>query len=86
MAEKTPELRQIWNRNKTAFIFSFFTVDIWYYHAIYRVFKYFASFTGYKDDIFKVISNLYVQESKFGRYIYKLAGKNKLNPRSSKSD
>ena len=26
----------------------------------------FASFKGYEDDIFEVISNLHVQESKFG--------------------
>ena len=30
------------------------------------VIKYFASCTGYEDDIFEVISNLDVQESKFG--------------------
>ena len=55
---------------------------MWYYHAIYRVFKFFASFTGYEDDIFKVFFSLQVQESKFGRYIYKFGGKStkkKLN-------
>ena len=31
------------------------------------VFKYFASFTGYEDDIFEVISYLHVQGFKFGR-------------------
>ena len=39
------------------------------------VFKYFASFTGYEDEIFEVISNLHVQESKFGGNIYKFGGK-----------
>ena len=33
---------------------------------VYIVLKYFASFTGYEDDIFEVISNLHVQGSKFG--------------------
>ena len=35
----------------------------------------FCIITGYEDDIFKVISNLHVQESKFGRKIYKFGGK-----------
>ena len=45
------------------------------------VFTYFASFTNYKDDIFEVISNFPLQESKFGGTIYKFGGKskNKLN-------
>ena len=30
------------------------------------VFTYLASFTGYKDNIFKVISKLHVEISKFG--------------------
>ena len=37
-------------------------------------FTYFASFTGYEDDILKGISNLQVQESKFGGKIYKFGG------------
>ena len=47
----------------------------------YRVPKYVALFTGYKDDIFEVISSSPVQESKFGGYIYKFGGKSfkKLN-------
>ena len=42
---------------------------------------YFASFTGYEDDIFEVISNLHVQKSKFEGKIYKFGGKSqkKLN-------
>ena len=59
------------------FFFLTVTVAIWYYHAIYRVLKYFASFTGYEDDSFEVISNLQVLESKFGGYIYKFGGKSK---------
>ena len=57
------------------------TGAIRYYHALYIVLKCFASFTGYKDDTFEVISNLLVQESKFGRNIYKFGGKSnqKLN-------
>ena len=63
------------------------------------VFTYFASFTGYEDDILEVISYLHVQGSKFGREfdkfgrkidkfgrkIYKFGGKplKKLTPRSS---
>ena len=30
------------------------------------LFKYFASFIGYKEDIIEVIFNLHVQEAKFG--------------------
>ena len=33
------------------------------------VFTYFASYTGYEDDILEIISNLHVQESKFGGQI-----------------
>ena len=57
------------------FFFLFLTVAIWYYHAIFIVLKYYASFTGYKDDIFEVIVNLHVQESKFYWNIYKFGGK-----------
>ena len=46
-----------------------------YYHTIYLVFLYFASFTDYEDEIFEVISNLHIQESKFGRQINKFGGK-----------
>ena len=56
--------------NPNALFFFLLTGATWYYHAIYIVFTYFASFTGYKDDILKVISNLQVQESKFGGEIY----------------
>ena len=57
--------------------FFFLKVAIWNYYAIYRVLTYFASFTGYEDDIFEVISILPVQESKFGGYVYKFGGKSK---------
>ena len=57
--------------------FFFLMVAIWYYHAIYIVLKCFASFRGYEDDIFEVIYNLYVQESKFAGNIYKFGGKSK---------
>ena len=39
--------------------------------------KYFATFTGYEDDIFEVISNFHVQEFKFGGNIYKFRKKKK---------
>ena len=67
--------------NPNEFFFFILTGATWCYHAIYIVFTYFASFTGYKDDILKVISNLQVQESKFGGKIYKFGGKSfkKLN-------
>ena len=44
-----------------------------YYNAIYILLTYFASFIGYADDIIEVISNLHVQEAKFGRYFFNLA-------------
>ena len=50
----------------------------WYYHAIYIVFTYFASLTGYVDDIFQVNSNLQVQRSKIGGKMDKLGGKKHL--------
>ena len=52
-----------------------------YHHAIYIVLTYFASFTGYGDDIFEGISNLHVQGSKFGGKLEKFGGKplKKLN-------
>ena len=45
------------------------------------VFTYFASFTGYEDDIFEVFSNLHVQGSKFGGKFDKFGRKSlkKLN-------
>ena len=52
--------------NPCAFFVFFLTGAIWYYHAIYIVLTYFASFTGYKDDIFEVISYLHVPGSKLG--------------------
>ena len=39
------------------------------------VFTYFASFTGYEDDILEVISYLHVQGSKFGREFDKFGRK-----------
>ena len=45
------------------------------------VFTYCASFTGYEDGILEVVSNLHIQESKFGGKINKFGGKSfkKLN-------
>ena len=43
----------------------------WYYFAIYIVFTYFASFTEYEDNIFKVTSYLHVKRCKFGGKIDK---------------
>ena len=63
-----------------AFFFLFLTGATWYYHAIYIVFKYFASFTGYKENISIIlilISNLHVQGSKFGAKFYKFYKKKK---------
>ena len=57
-------VNQIFNPN--AFFFFLLTCAIWYFHATYIVFTYFASFTDYSDDIFEVISNLHVQGFKFG--------------------
>ena len=54
--------------NPCVFFFFLLTGATWYYHAIYKVLTYFASFTGYEDDIFEVILNLHVQWSKFGRH------------------
>ena len=64
---------------KTFCFFFFLTGAICYYHAIYIVLKYFASCTSYEDDLLKVISNLHVQESKFGTNIYKFGGKSNKN-------
>ena len=47
-----------------AFFFFLLIGDTWYFHAIYVVFKYFSSFTGYEDDIFEGTSNLHIQGSK----------------------
>ena len=48
---------------------------------MYIVLTYFASFTGYEDDIFEVIFNLHIQGSKFGGKFYQFGGKSfkKLN-------
>ena len=56
-------------------LFFLMTVATWYYHAICISFTYSASFTGYEDDIFKVISNLQVQGYKFGGKFDKFGGK-----------
>ena len=47
-------------------LFSLLTGAIWYHYAIYIVLTYFASFTGYEDYIFEVVSNLRVEGSQFG--------------------
>ena len=56
--------------NPHAFFFFLLTGATRYFHAIFIVFTYFASFTGYQMDIFKGISNLHVQGSKFGQKSY----------------
>ena len=48
-----------------------------YFHAICVVFTYLTSFTGYTDDIFRVISYLYVQGPKIGRKMEQSGGKSK---------
>ena len=53
----------------------FLPFNRWYYHAIYIVLAYFASFTGNEDDISEVISNLHVQGFKFGNKFDKFGGK-----------
>ena len=88
LAEKH-KLQLIWNREKlcdqiinlNAFFFFLLTGASWYYHTIYLVFTYFASFTDYEDDIFEGISNLHVQGSKLGGKINKFDRKSfkKLN-------
>ena len=50
-----------------AFLFSLLTGAAWYYHAIYIVLSFLATFTGYEDYILKGNSNLCVQIHKFGR-------------------
>ena len=49
-------VNQIFNLN--AFFFFLLTGATWYYHTIYLLFTYFASFTDYEDDIFEIIYNL----------------------------
>ena len=61
--------------NLNAFFFFLLTGAQWYYHTIYLVFTYFASFTDYEYDIFEVISNLHIQGSNFGGKIAKFCGK-----------
>ena len=69
----------------TAFLLFLLTGASWYNHAIYIVLKYFASFTGYEDYIFEIISNSQFQESKFGRNIYQFSGEKSWIPQSSLS-
>ena len=76
---ETRKLWQIWNCDKlvnqifnlNAFFFLLLTGATWYYHTIYLVFRYFASFTDYEDDIFEVISYFHIQGYKFGGKINK---------------
>ena len=44
-------------------------------HEITMLFKYFASFLGFEDDILEVIYNLHIQEAKFGGKKEKKGGK-----------
>ena len=48
----------------TSFFF-LLTGTKWYYQAFHTVLKYFSSFTGYEDDILKIMSNLDIHKSKF---------------------
>ena len=73
MKVRQESVDQIFNPN-ALFVF-LLTGATWYYHAIYIVFTYFASFTSYEDDILEVNSNLHVLEYKFGGKIYKFGGK-----------
>ena len=66
-------VNEIFNLN--ACLFFIFTGSKRYNHTIYIVFTCFALFIDYKDDNFKVISNLHVQGSKFGGKIYKFGKK-----------
>ena len=52
--------------NPCEFFFSLLTGATWYYHAIYIVLTYFASFTSYEVNILDIFSNLRVQGPKFG--------------------
>ena len=55
--------------------FLLLTGATWYFLGIYIVFTYFASFTGYEDDIFEFISNFHIQGSKFGKKFDKFGRK-----------
>ena len=57
----------------------FLPFDRWkgYYHAICIVFTYLTSFTGYENDIFRVISYLHFQGSKIGGKMDQFGGKSK---------
>ena len=72
-------LNQIFNLN--AFFFFLLTGATWYYHAVYIVVTYFASFTGFEDNILEVISYLQVLEPKIGGNITSFA--DNLTPRIS---
>ena len=61
--------------NPNAFFFFLLTGATWYYHAIYIVFTYLASFIGYEHDILEVISNLNIQRLKLDGQIDK-SGRN----------
>ena len=61
--------------NPCAFFFFLLTGATWYYQVIYKVFTYFASFTGDEANIFEVISNLHVQGLKFCGKFDKFGGK-----------
>ena len=73
-------VKQIFNPH--AFFFFLLAGATWYYNVIYIIFTYFASFTGYEDDIYEVISNLHVQGSKFGGKFEKFGGKSFLKMNS----
>ena len=76
LAEKFSKLQQIWNCNKL-YRSNILPKCILFlpYHTICLEITYFASFTDYKDDVFEVISNWHLYESKFDRKINKFGGK-----------
>ena len=78
--QKTCEL----HIQSTCIIFFLLAGTTLQYQAIYTVFRYFASLTGYDDNILQVISYLHVQSSKFGGKLEKIDAKyeeeKKFNP------
>ena len=62
------------------YIFLFLlTCATWYFHDIYIKFRYFASCTGYEDDIFEGSFNLQVQRCKFSGKVDKFGQFNFFN-------
>ena len=71
-----------WQQNRVNKIFNptaFFFIRLDDITNIYIVFTYFASFTGYTDDIFKVFFYLHIHGSNIGRKMDQDGGKSKKN-------